>query len=135
GGGFILAARWRLRRSRLVVPSRIASRLIAELGSVPDGEAFAGAAAAALVSFLDRVGGRAPGAITPDEARDDVIRLTDSSRLAVSAARLVRLCDRGLYADAAGARAPEIRELAYAVLRDLGRNAVAGKPREAPGTA
>lgn len=135
-GVVVAFARWKLRRDRWVNPSRTSAHLIAGLRSLDEDDRIGEAVVASLATYLNLVGGRPPGALTPEEARRSVIDLTGSSELGQRAARLVADCDRTLYAGGREAGSEgSVRESAIRLLAELADVAPRAKPREAPGTA
>jgi hypothetical protein len=78
-----------------------------------------------------RVGlGRPPGALTPDEAREGVARLTQSHELALQAGQLTARCDGILYGDAPGEPHEDARRLlddARRLFEALGRVKASGQ--------
>jgi hypothetical protein len=78
----------------------------------------------ALIRYLQLGIGRPPGALTPDEAREGVVRCTGSEELGAQSARIVERCDGLLYRDAPGPpEDPQLfREDARELFAYLGRS-------------
>jgi hypothetical protein len=98
--GSVLAA-WfatrRRRRSRVSDPRLLALELSKGLQGGDDEVEAARAVSEALTTFLQRVAGRAPGVLTPPEARAGFQRLTRNLTLSSRAEALVTRCDRARY--------------------------------------
>ena len=134
-GGFF----WRrARSSRRPDPRRIALDLARGLGEGADEAEMARRVVEAMAAFLQEVGGRSPGVLTPPEARADVERLTLDRDLARGAERLVEDCDRARFGGV-GEGADRLMARGRAILEQLGDSAEwkgeEGGPREAVGTA
>jgi hypothetical protein len=94
------ARRW--RKARPADPRRLALELSNGLKDGEDEVEAARAVAEALTIFLNRVGGRAPGVLTPPEARAGFELLTDEPGLSAQAETLVTRCDRARYGGGRG---------------------------------
>ena len=88
-------AKWRARRARRVNLARIA---VALADGLRTSRGHGDAVNAALAEFFRVGGGRPPGALTPGEAADAALAMTDSEGLARRAAKLVAACDESAYA-------------------------------------
>jgi hypothetical protein len=107
--GSAAAIAWVRRRARLAgriggpgASRRFAARMargLAQIGS-GDPQELALRVGSALIRYLQLGIGRPPGALTPDEAREGVARLTGSEDLGEQAARVAARCDGVLYRDA-----------------------------------
>jgi hypothetical protein len=99
----VFVIRFRRRRSRSQQGERAARRFAGqmerELNDCPlSSRLLARKILEGLISYAQIGAGRAPGAITPDEARQVIEHLTGAEELAGQADRLVMLCDRELFA-------------------------------------
>jgi hypothetical protein len=126
------------RRPRPADPVRLALELSRHLVSDPEAEG-ARRVVESLTTYLERVGDRKPGALTPPEARDAFGRLTKDQELAELAERLVIASDRaryrGRFRDETGL-VDEGRAFFERVAVVMGRKKrVEGGPREAVETA
>jgi hypothetical protein len=145
--GFVALARVRRRlRERPVVgpqaARRYAARLARRLGSPKprpkatqpsvertcagdferDDHEVARRVSSELICYLEIGVGRPPGALTPDEAREGVARLTGSQQLGSAASELATRCDLVLYGEANGAPGSgDLVEKARGLFAALGR--------------
>jgi hypothetical protein len=128
----------RARSSRRPDPRRIARDLARGLVEGTDQAETARRVVEALATFLQQVGGRSPGVLTPPEALADVERLTLDRDLAEGARRLVEDCDRARFGGF-GENSERLMARGRAILGQLGDRAEVrgeeGGPREAVGTA
>ncbi len=89
----------------------------------------------ALVRYLEIGSSRPAGALTPEETRDGVKRLTSSDELGAQAASLLVRCDRVRFGSRSNGRiGPELADEARALFQALGRvrhRAVAGQSASA----
>ncbi len=130
----VLARRWR-RATRPVDPIRVAAELARGLDPDAAGPEAARQITDGLATLLRRAGGRAPGVLTPPEARECVGRLTLDPDLAGRAGRLIERCDRARYGGH-GDRAADLVIEARGILGEIGRGmGRGGRPREAVETA
>jgi hypothetical protein len=136
-GGLALRRRlaWRWRQG---APARLLAGLSRALGQ--DGRSAAETARTitdGLSEYLKLTIGRPPGALTPGEACEGMVRASGDPELGASAGRLVARCDRAQF----GGDGPTVEELAgqaRSLFADVGRTE--GKrafetPREAAATA
>lgn len=100
----------------------VANRLGAQAG---DESAAAVETIDALIEYARLAAGRAPGALTPDEAREAVALASGSEALGDRAARLTARCDRILFSGKGGCGGGEeasLRGDAQALFKALGRS-------------
>lgn len=96
----------------------------------------------ALIEYARLGVGRAPGALTPDEARAAIAGGSGSDELGRGAARLTARCDRILFAEGDGREAGSLTQEARELFTALGRSggwrrslASISEPRNAPTSA
>jgi hypothetical protein len=128
----------RARKSVRADPRRLALELTRGLVDNRDEIEAARSVAGALTTFLERVGGRAPGVLTPPEASEGIERVTDDRDLARLAKELVTRCDQARFGRSGGDASgliDEGRGLFEGIAEVMGKKRGKGGPREAVETA
>jgi hypothetical protein len=107
--------------------TRVGTRMPGAGEPSESGARSAGRVTDGLTRYLEIGAGRPRGALTPDEARDNVARLTGREDLGEYASQLAALCDAALYGNVSAApKSSEVLETAWRLFEALGRVKTAG---------